>query len=71
MKLNFNDYSEADLIRIIREWSGLTQKGFGELINKSERAIQDYEKGLYNYNIAVLKELCKKLNITVIFEKKK
>jgi len=71
MKLNLNDYSEADIIRIIREWSGLTQKDFGKLINKSERAIQDYEKGLYYPNIAVLKKLCEKLNITVIFEKKK
>ena len=71
MKLDFNDYSEADLIRIIREWSGLTQNDFGKLINKSKRAIQDYEKGLYVCNLTVIKELCKKLNIAVIFEKKK
>ena len=69
MKVNLKDYGKGIFIKIIREWSGLTQKEFGKLINKSERTIQGYESGKINYKISLLEELTKKLNITIIAEK--
>lgn len=70
MKLNFNDYEPKDVIRIIREWTGLTQKEFGKTINKKERTIQDYEAGRIRYYSETLREICKVHNIEIIITKK-
>ena len=39
MRLNFNDYEPNEVIRIIREWTGLTQEEFAKSINKKKRTI--------------------------------
>jgi transcriptional regulator with XRE-family HTH domain len=70
MKLNFNNYETKDVIRIIREWTGLTQKEFGKSIGKSERTIQDYESGRRRYYTETLKRICKVHNVEVTIEKK-
>ena len=51
MKVNLKDYGRGAFIKIIREWTGLTQKEFGKQIGRSERTIQEYEAGTTNYNI--------------------
>lgn len=70
MRVNLKEYGHGNFIKFIREWSGLTQKEFAKLTNKSERTIQDYESGKINYKIQLLEELTKKLNISIIAEKK-
>ncbi len=70
MKVSLKEYGQGNFIKIIREWSGLTQKEFGKLINKSERTIQDYESGNINYKISILEQICRKLNISINAEKK-
>ena len=70
MRLIFNDYEPKEIIMIIREWTGLTQKEFGKSIGKSERTIQDYEGGRINYNVKLLKDICKLYNIKITIEKK-
>lgn len=67
MRIKFNDYDPKDVIRIIREWTELSQKEFGKTINKSERTIQDYEAGRRGYNTQTLKLIAKvhKLKITI------
>ena len=70
MKLIFNDYEPKDVILIIREWTGLTQKNFGKSIGKSERTIQDYEGGRRVYNMVTLKNICKVHSIIITVEKK-
>ncbi len=45
MKFNAKDYSQGDIIRIIRGWSGLTQKDFAKVVGKSKRTIEQYEAG--------------------------
>lgn len=69
MKLNFNDYDPKDVIRIIREWTGLTQKEFAKSINKHERTIQDYEAGRRRYYTETLNYICKVHNIKITIEK--
>jgi len=71
MRVNLNNYGSGAFIRIIREWAGLTQKEFGKLIGKSERTIQAYEAGTTKYNIKILEDVVKKLNINIVAEKKK
>ena len=70
MKLCLNDYNSADLIRIIREWTNLTQREFGKAIGKSEKTVRDYEAGRINYSIKTIFTIMNKFNITVTFEKK-
>lgn len=70
MKLNVKDYTRGETIKIIREWTTLTQKEFAQRIGKSKRTIEQYEAGTVNYGIDVLKKISKEFNIDIIFEKK-
>lgn len=69
MKINLSDYEPKDVIRIIREWTGLTQKEFGKSIGKAERTIQDYEAGKCRYYIDTLYTIAKVHNIKIIISK--
>ena len=70
MKVSLNKYEPKDVIRFIREATGLTQKEFGKSINKSMRVIQDYESGRRRYYTETLKLICKVHNVEVTIEKK-
>lgn len=70
MKVNLKEYGKANFMKFIRESTGLTQKEFGELINKSERTIQEYESGSINFTSDVLEEITKKTNVNIIAEKR-
>ena len=70
MKFCLSDYEPKDVIRIIREWTELTQKEFGKSIGKSERTIQDYEAGKCRYYIDTLYKIAQVHNITIVIEKK-
>ena len=66
MRLNMKDYTKGEAIRIIREWTNLTQKDFAKRIGKSKRTIEQYEAGTVNYGI----EIAKEFDIDIIIEKK-
>ena len=68
MIINFNNYEPNEIIRFIREYTGLTQKEFGKSINKSERTIQDYESGRRRYYVETLKLISKIHNIKITIE---
>lgn len=70
MKLNLKNYSKGEAIRIIREWTNLTQKDFAKRIGKSKRTLEQYEAGTVNYGIETLKVIAKEFNIDIIIEKK-
>lgn len=71
MRVNLKDYDSETFIKIIREWTGLTQKDFGKAIGRSERTIQDYESGKTSYTSRTLENISKKFDISIIAEKKK
>ncbi len=71
MRIKFNDYEPKDIIRFIRESTGLTQKEFGKSINKSERTIQDYESGRRRYYTETLHKICKIHDIKITIEKER
>jgi transcriptional regulator with XRE-family HTH domain len=70
MRVCLNDYDSGSFIKIIREWTGLTQTEFGARIGKSERTVQEYESGKINYDIKVLNKISKEFNIDIVAEKK-
>lgn len=69
LKIKANDYSKGEIIHIIREWTELTQKEFGEKIGKSKSSIQDYELNKTNYGIEVLMEIAKEFDLIITIEK--
>ena len=71
MKFNAKDYSQGDIIRIIRGWSGLTQKDFAKVVGKSKRTIEQYEVGTVNYNINFIQKMSKEFDIDIVFTKSK
>ena len=70
VKLNMKDYTKGEAIRIIREWTNLTQKDFARRIGKSKRTLEQYEAGTVNYGVDVLKTIAKEFDINIIIEKK-
>ena len=70
MKLNVRDYDKGEIMKIIRQWTGLTQREFSAKMNKSKRTIEQYEAGTVNYNIEFLMNLCKTFDIDITIRKK-
>ena len=70
MKIKANDYTKGEIIKILREWTGLTQEQFGKSIGKSAPSIQAYELDKVNYGIETLLQIAKKYCITITIEKK-
>lgn len=71
MKIKANEYKPNEIIRIIREWTELTQKKFAESINKKERTIQGWELGENGYSMKTLLKIAKVHNLQITIEKKK
>ena len=71
MKIKANNYKANDLIKFIREYTGLTQKAFGEKIKRSRNAIQLYEYGQRNCDVELLLKIAQEFNLNIIIESKK
>jgi len=70
MKIIANDYTPQEIIRIIREWTELTQKEFGKTVHRSERGIQAFELGKRSYNMQTLLQIANAHGLTITIEKK-
>lgn len=70
MKVIANNYTPEQIIRIIREWTELSQRDFGKTIHRSESSIQAYELGNRNYNMQTLIQIANTHGITITIEKK-
>lgn len=40
MRMKLNDYNKGDLVKFVRQWTGLTQKDFAKKVGKSKRTIE-------------------------------
>ena len=69
MQFNLNDYTKGDIIKIIREWTELTQSEFGKRIGKSKSSIQDYELNKTNYGIDIIKKIAEEFDLTITIKK--
>ena len=70
MKLVANKYNEKDVMKIMREWTGLNQAKFGENIGLSKMTIQSYERGVRRFTFDTLMKIANKYGYTVIIQKK-
>lgn len=70
MKLVANKYNEKDVMKIMREWTGLNQAKFGENIGLSKMTIQSYERGVRRFTFETLMKIANKYSYTVIIQKK-
>ena len=71
MKINANEYSAAEVMKFVREWTELTQKQFAQSIGRSEARIQTYEQGTRNYTFETLLEIAQTHHIRITIEKMK
>ena len=71
MKLKANDYASSHLIKIIREWTEMSQQDFAQSIGLTRSAIAKYEGDERNFSFATFMKICREHNIDVILEKKK
>ena len=70
MKIIANNYEAKDVIKIVREWTDLTQKQFGESIYMSEHGIQGYELGTRRCPLEVLIKVANEHGFTITIEGK-
>ncbi len=69
MRINASKYEPKDVIKIVREWTNLTQKDFGKLINKSNEWVKANESGKTNFYFKDLLQIAKLNNIDIIITK--
>lgn len=70
MKIIANKYSEAEVLKILREWTDKKQEEFGEDLGLSRMTIQGYERGVRRYTFETLMKIAKKYGYTITIEKK-
>ncbi len=70
MQMRAGDYKPKDIIKIIREWTELTQNDFANSIRRSRKTIEGYEYGKINVSLATFLKICKTHDIEVIIRKK-
>lgn len=70
MKIIANNYMPKEIMKIIREWTELTQENFGKTINRSKDTVQSYELGRNKITLDKFMEVAKKHNLIVTIEKK-
>lgn len=68
MKLNVKDYQNNDIIRILREYSNMTQKALAEKLSKHVRTIQRYEAGDIKIDFEIIREICEICDLSLTIE---
>lgn len=71
MKIKVNDYEPRDIMKFIREYSGLNQSEFARQIGKSRDWQQSCELGRINYKFIDLLRVAKKYDLEIIIQSKK
>ncbi len=71
LKLIANDYEPNEVMKIIREWTGLTQTEFAKTLNRSRDSINNLENNRNKIYFNTLMEIAKIHGLTITIEKKK
>ena len=69
MKIDANDYEPNEVLKIIRKWTGLSQKEFAETLNRTRDSINNIENNRNKMYFNTLMEIAKIHNITITIEK--
>jgi len=70
LKIRANDYKPNEIAKIIREWTGLTQRQFGETLHRSRHTVQSIELGRSNIYLHTLLDMADRHGIEITIEKK-
>lgn len=70
MKINVKDYKNNDIIRMLREYSNMTQKDLAKKLDKSVRTVQRYEAGDINIDLKVVRQICEFCDLMITIESK-
>lgn len=69
VKLQATEYTTEEILKIMREWTGLTQKEFGKKISRSERSIQSLESGERHCTVDTLLQIARTHNMKIVISK--
>lgn len=69
MKLVASNYNQGEIMKIIREWTELTQAQFARELDVSESTVSKYEQNLRDYSMSTLLKIAQKFDIEITFEK--
>lgn len=71
MKIKANDYKANEIMKIIRDWTTLSQHKFAEKIGRSRNGINNIENNRNRIFLNDFLDICDKFGITVTLEKHK
>jgi len=69
MRFSTDGYNRAEIFKILREWSGLTQEQLAKKLDKSIDTIRGYEQNKTPYSIDTLLKIAEDFDIKITFEK--
>lgn len=69
-KIYATDYCAKDLVKLIRDWTELTQEEFGVQIGKNRKIIRNYEQGITDVKLDMLLRMAKVFGIEIVMAKK-
>ena len=69
MQWKASEYSASEIVKIMREWTGLTQKEFGNTIFRTERSIQSYEQAERQISLDTFLQIAKVHGIDITISK--
>ncbi len=69
MKIIANDYEPNEVLKQIREWTGLSQKEFAKSLNRTRDSINNLENKRNKIYFNTLMEIAKIYNLKIIIEK--
>lgn len=70
MQIKATDYKPEEVVKMIREWTELTQEQFAKSMHRTRKTVQSWEYGDSYMNLKTFFELTKKHNIEIIIRKK-
>jgi len=71
MKIQANDYKANEVMKIIREWTTLSQQKFAKEVGRSRNSINNIENDRNRIFLNDFLDICDKFDIVVTLEKKK
>jgi len=71
MKIKANDYKPNEVMKIIREWTELSQEEFAKSIGRSRNGINNIENKRNRIYLNDFMKICDKYGITITLEKLK
>ena len=65
MQINATEYRAKDIVKLIREWTELTQEEFAKSIGKTRKIVRNYEQGITECKLDTLLEIARIHSITI------